>query len=334
MVQLRRLMVVLTPDERRDFLPEPLWSQLAELAPDADVIDSTALDDDEVLKRIAAQAPEVFVTAWSGPRLCDRFPPSLRYVCYLSGSVKHLVRREHLEQGVKVTNWGSAISRTIAEAALLHILNGLRRTTHWAFSLHQEAGWHDSTVPLRSLFGRRVGLHGFGAIARELVTLLRPFGCSISVYAPDVDAATEAKYGVRRASALEELFRENDVVVELAPLIPQTTGLVTEAILRQLRPGSVFVNVGRGSVVDEAALARVAAEGQVQFGLDVFTQEPLPADSPLRGLRNVTLTPHVAGPTPDRRRDSGELALRNLRAYAAGEPLEAAITPERYDSST
>jgi phosphoglycerate dehydrogenase-like enzyme len=109
---------------------------------------------------------------------------------------------------------------------------------------------------------------------------------------------------------------------------------VTERHLRLIRPGGVFVNVARGAVVDEAALARVAAEGRIQVGVDVFTEEPLPAASPLRGLRNVSLTPHLAGPTTDRRCDAGAFALANLRAYATGRHLQAVVTPEVYDRST
>ena len=69
-------------------------------------------------------------------------------------------------------------------------------------------------------------------------------------------------------------------------------------------------------------------------GLDVYGVEPLPADSPFRGLRNVSLTPHIAGPTSDRRRDAGAFAVGNLAAYAAGRPLQAVITPTVYDTST
>jgi phosphoglycerate dehydrogenase-like enzyme len=87
-------------------------------------------------------------------------------------------------------------------------------------------------------------------------------------------------------------------------------------------------------VVDEAALIRVAREGKIQIALDVFEQEPLPPGSLLRGLPNVTLLPHLGGPTRDRRRDSGQLALKNLRAFLRGEPLEAVITHDVYDRST
>ena len=81
-------------------------------------------------------------------------------------------------------------------------------------------------------------------------------------------------------------------------------------------------------------LLRVAREGKIFIGLDVYHEEPLPVDSGLRGLANVSLTPHIAGPTPDRHSDATAFALRNLRAYAAGQPLEAIITPAIYDSST
>jgi phosphoglycerate dehydrogenase-like enzyme len=86
--------------------------------------------------------------------------------------------------------------------------------------------------------------------------------------------------------------------------------------------------------VDEAALAQVAKDGKIQIALDVFEVEPLPKDSPLRGLPNVTLLPHLGGPTRDRRRDSGRLALNNLRAFLNGQPLEAVVSLDVYDRST
>jgi phosphoglycerate dehydrogenase-like enzyme len=200
--------------------------------------------------------------------------------------------------------------------------------------MHREGGWKNGSAETASLFGRRVGLHGFGLVARELIKLLAPFGCAVSAFAPDVDAAIEARYGIRRAASLEDLFSQNDIIVELAPLIPATTGSVTEKHLRLIPPGGVFVNVGRGAVVDEPGLVRVAHEGLINMGLDVFTLEPLPIDSGLRGLANVTLTPHLAGPTTDRRRDAGTFALENVRAYAEDRPLQAVITPAVYDTTT
>lgn len=322
--------VALTATELRDFFPDPLLAEVRSLTSSTRLI---APDQDFVAALSAAQ-PEVLVAGWSTPPLRDPLPPSLRYVCYVAGSVKNLVTREHLKNGLIVTNWGKSISRTVAEGALWHILNGLRRGTHWTLAMHVDRGWEWDSESGRSLFGRRVGVHGFGNVARALIPLLRPFGCSISVFAPDLDERLARDHGVAAASSLAALLAENDVIVEVAPLNDCTRGSITEGLLRLLRPGSVFVNVGRGPVVDEAALIRVAQRGEVYFGLDVFTEEPLPVDSALRGLRNVMLTPHVAGPTKDRRVDAGNFALTNLRAYADGRPLQAVITPPIYDAST
>jgi phosphoglycerate dehydrogenase-like enzyme len=96
----------------------------------------------------------------------------------------------------------------------------------------------------------------------------------------------------------------------------------------------VFVNNGRGKVVDEEALGRVAQAEHLFLALDVFSQEPLPIDSPFRGLPNVTLMPHAGGPTPDRYPHCGRFALDNLIRFEKGEVLLAELTLTAYDLST
>jgi phosphoglycerate dehydrogenase-like enzyme len=334
MSQPRSILALITPAEARDFLPDPMWPEVQRLAAAFHHRDPAGFAAGELPALLAGLQPEIIIAAWKTPHLPEPLPPSLRYVCYLCGSVKKLVARSHLENGLLLTNWGGSISRIVAEWALFHTLSCLRRATAWALAMHLEGAWKDGGTETASLFGRSVGIHGFGMVARELVQLLRPFGVRIQVFAPDVDAAAEQAWQVKKCPSLETLFSDNEVVIELAPLIPETKGLVTEDLLRRIRPGGVFVNVGRGAVVDEAALARIAAEGRIQVGLDVFATEPLPRASTFRGLRNVTLTPHLAGPTTDRRRDAGAHALANLRAYAAGRPLASVITPAIYDHSS
>ncbi len=330
------LLAVITPSEQREFLPEPLFAELRGLAPDLHLLDPAGLDAAAFARELAAINPEVMLSCWKTPALPAVLPPRLRYVCYVVGSVKKIITRTHLERGLLLTNWGGAISRTVAEGALLHILTCLRRSSHWAVAMHQPgvAAWKNGLSDSRSLFGRTVGLHGFGPVARELVALLKPWGCRVAVFTPDISTTQVEPYGVTRAASLAALFAENEILVEVAPLIPATTGIVTEKILRLIRPGGVFVNVGRGAVVDEAALVQIAREGKISVGLDVFAEEPLPADSGFRALPHVSLTPHNAGPTIDRYPDAGAFALKNLRAYAEGRPLEAVITPEVYDRSS
>jgi phosphoglycerate dehydrogenase-like enzyme/Na+/proline symporter len=328
------LLAALAPTEQEDFLPRPLFAEMRGIAADFHQLDPEKMSKADFYRELAAANPEILIACWKTPLLPDALPPRLRYLCYLAGSPKKLITRAHIERGLLVTNWGNSISRVVAECALLHILSCLRRTSFWTTTIHHEHGWKAGDTQITSLFGRRVGLHGFGSVARELVRLLRPFGVVISSYAPDITPATEKEFGIARAHSFDSLFADNDIIVELAPLIPATVRCVTERHLRLIRPGGVFVNVGRGQVVDEEALVRVARESNIFFGLDVFSVEPLPPSHPLRGLTNVTLTPHIAGPTIDRRRDAGAFALRNLHAYAEGRPLEAVITPEIFDYSS
>lgn len=330
------LLAVLTPTETREFLPEPMLGQVRELVPEFRLVDPTGLDEGGFERELTAFNPDIVLGCWKTPPLPGRLPPRLRYVCYLTGSVKRMVSRSHLERGLIVTNWGGSISRTVAEAALFHVLACLRNASHWAIAMHQPGvgAWKNGLTDARSLFCRSVGIHGFGPVARELTGLLRPWQCPVTVFAPDLTAELARAYGVERSASLEALFAENEIIVELAPLIPATAGLVTESLLRLIRPGGIFVNVGRGAVVDEAALLRIAQEGRISVGLDVYTTEPLPADSGFRALPRVSLTPHTAGPTIDRYPDAGAFALRNLRAHVEGRPLEAVVTPETYDQSS
>ncbi len=330
------LLAVLTPTEVREFLPEPLLTQVRELAPQFRLIDPTGMTEAAFARELATIDPDIILGCWKTPPLPEHLPPRLRYVCYVTGSVKKLIARSHLESGLRVTNWGGSISRTVAEAALFHILACLRNASHWAIAMHQPgtAAWKNGLTDSRSLFCRSVGIHGFGPVARELVGLLKPWNCPITALAPDLTAELARAYGVDRAASLDALFAQNEIIVELAPLIPATTGLITERLLRLIRSGGIFVNVGRGAVVDEDALLRVAREGKISIGLDVYTNEPLPADSGFRSLPKVSLTPHTAGPTIDRYPDAGAFAVKNLRAHVEDRPLEALVTPEIYDQSS
>ncbi|MDB4384628.1 hydroxyacid dehydrogenase [Opitutaceae bacterium] len=334
MLTPKPLLECLTEIEAAEFLPGEMHAQLASYAQPHIRLDPSNMSDDEWTSRLHEINPEILVSCWATPSLPASLPPALKYVCYFAGSVKKLVSRKQVEDGLLVTNWGHSISRTVAEGALLHVLSCLRRTPHWAVQMHVHGAWKNRTSQTASLFGRRVGVRGYGRVARAFIKLLRPFKCDIGVLAPDMTTERAATDNVRAIDSLDALMSENEVVVELAPLIDATRRSITEAHLRLLRPGSVFVNVGRGATVDEEALERVAREGKIFVGLDVFSQEPLPAESGFRGLKNVSLSPHLAGPTSDRRRDAGEHGLNNIAAYLNGGDFTGLITPGVYDQST
>src|SRR5262245_11244378 len=137
MPRIQSLLAVLTPTEVREFLPEPLLAQVRGLAPEFRLIDPTGIDEAWFARELAAVNPDVILGCWKTPALPDALPPRLRYVCYITGSVKKLISRAHIERGLLVTNWGGSISRTVAEAALFHILACLRNASHWAVAMHE-----------------------------------------------------------------------------------------------------------------------------------------------------------------------------------------------------
>jgi phosphoglycerate dehydrogenase-like enzyme len=121
---------------------------------------------------------------------------------------------------------------------------------------------------------------------------------------------------------LRELLAQSDYIVLCTPLTRETERLVGAAELRSMKPSAYFINVGRGATVDEAALARALAEKRIAgAALDVFTQEPLAAASPLYGLDNVILSPHVSGFIPSYDEKCTDLFVANLKRYLNGEPL-------------
>lgn len=329
-----RIVSALSPAELGAFFPGALGEELRALTGPDGNIDKTAPEANWE-SFLAASRPEILVSHWSTPRLPADAPDYLRYLAHVTGGVRQLLPREFLERGVRVTNWGDGAAETVAEGTLMLILAALRETQHWGREMHERAGWRQGFGNCRTLFDRHVAVHGFGRIARALIALLAPFRVRVSAFSEGVPPEFIRQHGAEPLDSLEALFACGaDIVAELEALTPRTRGSVQEKHLRSLAPGTVFVNSGRGAVVDQPALERIALEGWLRIALDVYASEPPPADSPLRGPSHVTLMPHVSGPTPDRFPAIGRAVLENIQHWKNGEPLRSELTLAAYDLST
>ncbi len=335
---MENVLVILNDWEKADFLPTPHWNRLLQLAPNLIHMTPDEVNAVGWATVFSTHKPNILITGWRTPPLPDEVglarESGLKYLCHLPGSVRKLVPRAWIEEGLIVSNWGRSISHVVAECGLMLIISGLRRAGYWNNTMHHGDSWKDDSLDTQSLFDRKVGIHGFGAISRCLVKLLEPFGVEISTYSPNVPDEGLEEFGVKRSNSLDELFAENHVVVELAALTPENEGVIDERLLRLIPDGGLFVNIGRGAVVDEDALARVCQEGRLHAALDVYTVEPLPADSPLRRLDNVLLLPHLGGPTVDQRQTAGAYGLANIERFLHGENLESVVTLDIYDRAT
>ncbi|MSR19594.1 MAG: D-2-hydroxyacid dehydrogenase [Gemmatimonadetes bacterium] len=265
--------------------------------------------------------------------------PQLRWVHSGAAGVAKSLTPGMLANPVIFTNSAVVHAPPIAETVLAMILffgrgldfavEGKRRGEWW------QDPFYAADSPLRELAGSTVGIVGFGGIGREVSRRVASLGARVVALkrrAADAgeDALAPVAGGgslagliriVRGDAGLDTLLTESDVVVVSAPETPDTRGLLGARELGRMKRGALLVNVARGKIVDEQALAQALAEGRLRgAGLDVFAEEPLPGDHPFWRLPNVLLTPHVSGVTSGFWRRETDLILRNLGRYLQGAP--------------
>ena len=334
-----RCLLALSDFEVDLFLKNGLYEELKGIVTEARQVSSSDFTREEWATQLDQFQPNIVITGWSTyplPQSLDLSRSSLQYVCSITGSIRNKVSRRLVAEGLKVSNWGNSVSLYVAESALMLCLMSLRRASHWHHVMHNLKGWSSdvSNSGQLSLRGRKIGIHGFGNVARAFTRLVAPFQPTLTTYCPYASDEQLNRHGVRRADSLEDLFSKNEIIVEMAALTEATKGSITEELLRLLPSDGVFVNVGRGAVVDEEALTKLAEEGRLRVALDVFNKEPLSRDSRLREIPHVILTPHQAGPTADRMADVGRFAIENIRRHLNGETILAQIDVDFYDSMT
>ena len=229
-------------------------------------------------------------------------------------------------RGVVVATTPGTNHHSVAEAAVALLLAAMRRIA-FADRQMRTRGWNPRPYGVE-LRGKTVGVVGTGLIGKEVVRRLQGWGVRILLSDVVQDHPFAEQHGARYVER-DELLRASDAITLHAPLLPSTRHLIDESALRTMKPTAYLVNTARGPLVDEAAVARALAEGRLAgAALDVFEVEPLPADSPLLGLDNVTLTQHVAGVTVESMRAMTAMAVDSVVRVLRGEPPVSCVNPE------
>lgn len=245
--------------------------------------------------------------------------PGLRLIVKHGAGVDNIAIPAATARGVMVANTpGGNNSTAVAEGAV-GLMLGLLRRTRAMDALVREGRWDERWgIRLGDLTGARVGLIGFGRIARAVATICGAgFGCAISAYDPFMpdDAIRDA--GASPASL--DAVMASDIVSIHAPLDDGTRSLVGARELALMPRHGIIVNCSRGGIIDEAALAGALAAGTIAgAGIDVFEAEPPPADHPFFSLPNVLLSPHVAGVTEAGMKDMALNCAKVIETVAAG----------------
>lgn len=179
----------------------------------------------------------------------------------------------------------------------------------------------------RTLAGKKLGILGLGRIGREVAALAQAFGMQVLAWGPTLTAERAARSGVTFME-LDALLEEADIVTVQLRLSEQSRGLLNEERLRRIGPQGVLINTARGAIVDENALARVLAQGALgAAGIDVFVEEPLARNSPLRALDNVVLTSHLGWPADLTYATFAQAAVAIVEAYLDGNYARA-VNPD------
>lgn len=230
--------------------------------------------------------------------------------------------------GVMLTIAPDGVRRPVATSALTLML-ALAHRLPAKERITREGRW-DRKLDLigTGLTGRVLGSVGIGNIGAELFRLAAPLQMVHLAHDPYADPALAASLGIRLVD-LETLFRESDFLSVNCPLSEKTRGLVSDRLMRLMKPSAYLINTARGPIVDEAALTRVLQEGRIAgAGLDVFEQEPTPVDNPLLKLDNVIVTPHAICFTDECMRGLAESAFRSALSVAHGRRPAHIVNPE------
>jgi phosphoglycerate dehydrogenase-like enzyme len=200
------------------------------------------------------------------------------------------------------------------------VVGALLGDVYGQFTAARTRRWSDA-VP-RELQGATVLIVGYGSIGRAVKRRLEPFGVTV------IGVARRARDGVHAIEELPELLGQADAVVVLAPLTPETQGMFDAALLARMRDGALFLNAGRGRVVDTAALLAELKSGRLRAVLDVVDPEPLPDDHPLWDAA-LAITPHNAGDSVAADERAVRFGAEQLARFARGEPLENVVREAR-----
>ena len=271
---------------------------------------------------------EIIYGSGAPRNIIDR-APRLKWIQTTNAGVDDFLDSAITGSSVIVTNTSGIHAISIGECALELMLMFVKKMP-LCFQFKQAKRW--KRFRLTVLRSKTVGIVGLGSIGREVARLSKAFGMRVLATRKSTKRVAHARNVdiMLPQDRLPRLLSESDFVVITLPLTPETNKLIGEEELRAMKPAAYLINIGRGNIVDEAALIRALDENWIAgAGLDVFATEPLPTESRLWELPNVIFSPHVAGEIDDYYIQATELFCENLRRYLNGKKLRNVVDKKR-----
>ncbi|MEE2753118.1 MAG: NAD(P)-dependent oxidoreductase [Candidatus Latescibacterota bacterium] len=297
-------------------------------------IESASIDD------AASQQLAEKITDYDGVILCHGSPPISADILKKATKLKILGELEGdrfaaridleaaWEQGIRTVDTTNASSYPVAEWALGLILISLRNIGMQFRRMISGQQRDLNPNPYRGVLrGKRVGLIGCGNMGRRLISYLRPFDVEIWVHDPYLPREMADALDFLQTS-FENILTKCDVIVCLAPLTPATRGMVGKQEIDMIPPGTAFVNVSRGPIVDSDALIERLKKNDITAGLEVWDPEPVPADSEIRNLNNAFVTPHSSAQRAEgEKNEFFEMMVDEFDRFFHGHETKYDLTP-------
>lgn len=243
---------------------------------------------------------------------------NLKCIGILGGAVRPYLGPEVFLAEIPVFNSSEIMAESVAEAVIAYALTALRALPEYMGAMKTGRKWREPEYFIEGLLYQKVGLIGYGAVGRYLAKQLQAFNTDLLIYDPYFQGNLPPRATL--ANNLGDIFAESKIISLQAAYTSETHHLINQTYLDQMKSGTLFINVGRGGLVDEEALIRRLQKGDVKAVLDVFAEEPLSLESSLRKIPNAYLVPHMAGPTPDLRWKMAEKVFNDFDAVFHGQP--------------
>lgn len=273
---------------------------------------------------------DIIITHWGAAQYDAELlacAPKLQLLAHCAGTVAHIASETCYERGIPVLSANPIMAKFVAEGALAYILAGIRAIR--AYDGNMRVGlWQQNMPVTNTIVGGEVGLVGLGAVGRNLLDMLRPFGCTVKVYDPYLpDGALDA-WEFAETCTFEEAMR-NPVVSIHASQTPETYHMINAEALALMPDDALLVNTARGSLVDIEALISELQSGRLRAVLDVYEREGCPQDERLLACQNkLTLQPHLAG-MPSGSAMTAAI-IDDLERFLRGESLQLAVSHAQY----
>jgi len=291
-------------------------------------------DEKENIENFARNST-IIITSWGSSEITSsifKISPDLKFIMHAAGSIKTYVRREVMEKGVRVSSCSGVLGKFVAITTLGLILVSVKKIFWWSDFIKEAGKWRENEKIMKytdEINGVNIGIISMSNVGRNLVCFLKQFTEKIYVYDPYWTKEQTKNYGGVKVKSLMEIAKKCEIVTLCAPLTEETKGMIGKEFFINMKDGSVFINTARGAIIDQNALIEELKKERIFACLDVTYPEPPEKISTFQNLKNLIISPHIAGCIHSGLKELGKFSVEEIERFLKGEKLENEIKLEK-----